>query len=238
MFPTPEITNISRVTNVLGPATIRSHGRIIKTDGKQDRLSRPPFLGQCALNLLFNPLARNRFGRKYEEKLLVCTNCVVDGRPSTGPDLEILRGKPAGCTGRLQISVQTFGECVVLARVANEARVVCDRPIKERTATSNQDLAAVDVLGDDTSAAPEHGPARTTVRIAPVAMRCRALLARRSSIGLAAAALVWAAVNRRGEPRSADSAIVTGCITRRGDRRNGGSSIRLHSRSRPRCSSR
>ena len=137
-LPPPKVANVPGIANQRWPACLQGHDRIIDPDGKQDGGALLAFPRQGRFYLLLHPLACHRRLGQNDEQLVIEADCLINAGAESVADFHVLGSKPAPHALVLEIGIQSFGEVVVLTRIADEAGVELEGLIEQRGQVVNQ----------------------------------------------------------------------------------------------------
>src|SRR5258708_1200395 len=109
------------------PGLGRVHRCIIQTNGKEHWSLLTVLFLAGGHYLTFDPDALDRVVRENEDELVVEANRFIDTLVIVVTNLQVFGRKPATDSFMLQISIEPFGKCLILAGMADEAGVVVNR---------------------------------------------------------------------------------------------------------------
>jgi hypothetical protein len=140
VLPGGEVGDMSGSLNMRGPTAWTFDHSIIQTNRKQDRGLALTLFGKSGFNLKRHPRAFDRmFGEDQQQFVIQLDRC-IDAVPDPISCLHMLRRKPAAHAVALQIIVQAFCKCLVLAGITDEAGIVFNRSSDQGFGILNQSI--------------------------------------------------------------------------------------------------
>src|SRR5450755_2199738 len=124
VFPLSKVANMSLAADASSPGLLSGQDSIIQTDREKRFLSLLFLFVQCCGDFKFNPCAFNRALRENQQQFIIQADGFIDTSYNHRSWLHTMGSKPTPNAVTLQVGIQPFGECFILARIADEAGIV------------------------------------------------------------------------------------------------------------------
>jgi len=144
LFPVGEVPDVASATDVLCPRSRAGQNAVVQSHRVEHVGDALGFLVQGLFDLIGHPRTGKRVLREDEQELVIQPNRRIYTMPDLVTNLHIFGSKPTTHAFALQISVQTLGTVVIVAAIADEAGVVLDRTVHQRTSRADEGLRQTD----------------------------------------------------------------------------------------------
>ena len=140
LFPLGKVPNVPLSSNIGCPRIGCILDGFIQRDGEEGRLSLVLFLFQRLFDFILYPRTINRMLRKDDQEFVIEPDRLINAVSEFVSNFQIFRSKPAANVFALQIGIEPLGELLILAGIADKARVVFNGVLNQGTDIGNEGI--------------------------------------------------------------------------------------------------